>query len=85
MIAFFADHLRQLGGTPGYAAQRLCMRVDINSFSEAEDFFLDIRRQSVLRQGASSLRSVIDDRVRAWQTRMGDMSHDARASDTSAS
>ena len=87
LTAYFGDSLRQLDETPGYTAKRLSDVVDVKSFSEAEDFFLDIRRRWVLGQGGVSLRSIIDDRVRAWKAHTAnpeDLTNDARAPDTPA-
>ena len=69
MGAYCAEQLRKLSGTPGYTGKRLALAIRPNSFSEAEDFFLDVRRRAVLAQGSVSLRAVIDDRVRAWSER----------------
>jgi len=69
MLSYFSDKLRHLDKTPGYTAKRLFSSVDIQSFSEAESFFLDIRRRWALSQGEISLRTIIDDRVRAWRER----------------
>jgi SpoVK/Ycf46/Vps4 family AAA+-type ATPase len=69
MTQYFADQLRSLDGSAGYTARRLADNVRPNSFSDAENFFLDVRRRAVLAQGSISLRAVIDDRVRAWRER----------------
>jgi len=87
--ALFADELRQFkDDVPGYTAKRLSSAVELKSYSEAENFFLDINRRWVLSQGTVSLRSVIDDRVRAWHERtIGTLggSDDGRTPDTSTS
>ena len=67
---YFMHQLEQLQENPGYTATRLLEAVKPNSFSEAEDFFLDVRRRAVLDQGRRKLRSVIDERVKAWSTRL---------------
>lgn len=69
MISYFVDRLKELGGTPGYTAKRLHQAVLPVSYSEAEDFFLDVRRRVALAQGARELRSVLDDRVKAFAAR----------------
>lgn len=66
MISYMSDQLRQFDETPGYTAKRLSNAIAATSFSEAEDFFLDVRRRWALAMGQISLRSIIDDRVRAW-------------------
>lgn len=69
LVEFFGDKLRSLGSSSGYTAKRLVSAIDVSSFSEAETFFLDVRRRLVLAQGQASLRAIIDDRVRAWVER----------------
>jgi len=68
MIKYFDDQLDTLDGQPGYTAKRLCESVDPVSFSEAEAFFLDVRRRIALAQGARELRSILDDRVKAFRS-----------------
>ena len=67
MTAYFTDQLRRYDQKPCYSAKRLCEAIRSRNFSEAEDFFLDIRRHWILSQGPVSLRSIIDDRVNAWK------------------
>jgi hypothetical protein len=69
MISFISHHLKELGGQPGYTPKRLRQAVLPMSYSEAEDFFLDVRRRVVLAQGERELRSVLDDRVKAFAAR----------------
>lgn len=69
MIKYFHDQLDDLEGQPGYTAKRLCESVDPLSFSEAEAFFVDVRRRTALAQGARELRSILDDRVKAFRSR----------------
>ena len=69
MAAYCAEQLRRLSGSVGYTGKRLALAIRPTSFSEAEDFFLDVRRRAVLAQGSVSLRAIIDDRVRAWSER----------------
>jgi SpoVK/Ycf46/Vps4 family AAA+-type ATPase len=85
MEAYFAKQLKQLGGSSGYTSKRLAEAVSARSFSEAEDFFQDVRRRNALVQGTLSLRAILDDRVRAWGERqvVEPLSHAERASDPS--
>lgn len=69
MTSFFSDRLKELGEQPGYTAKRLCQAVLPASYSEAEDFFVDVKRRIILGQGARELRSVLDDRVKAFAAR----------------
>ena len=69
LLAFFTDRLAELGDQPGYTAKRLCEAVSPESFSEAEAFFLDVKRRLALSRGTRALRSVLDDRVKASASR----------------
>lgn len=69
LVTFFSDHLARLGGQPGYSPQRLCAEVSPQSFSEAEEFFLDVERRVALSQGTRTLRSILDDRVKVSSSR----------------
>jgi len=71
LVQFFNDQLDTLEGQPGYTAKRLCESVNPVSFSEAEAFFLDVRRRIALAQGTRELRSILDDRVKAFSSRSG--------------
>ena len=83
MISYFSDQLSKLEGQPGYTAKKLYEAVTPKNFSEAEAFFLDVRRRFILMQGARELRSVLDDRVRAFKSRRykpGEGEEDGRSS-----
>lgn len=69
LVKYFAQQLKTLRDPAGYTATRLASCVAPRSYSEAEDFFLDVRRRAVLAQGSVSLRAILDDRVRAWSER----------------
>ena len=69
MIEYFADHLKEIGGTPGYTAKRLFQAVRPENYAEAEAFFLDVKRRVILEQGVRELRTILDERVKAVGTR----------------
>ncbi|MCW2307362.1 AAA family ATPase [Rhodobium gokarnense] len=69
MLSYFSHYLQMLGGRPGYTAKRLYDKIKPTNFSEAENFFEDIKRRLILSQGLKDLRAVIDDRVKAFLTR----------------
>ena len=69
MKLYFSDQLKTLEGNPGYTVKRLCEAVAPISFSEAEEFFLDVKRCVVLAQGMRELRSILADRVKAFASR----------------
>lgn len=88
MTSYFSDKLRQLEDVPGYTAKRLQSAVNLSSFSQAEGFFLDIKRRWILGQGGTSLRSIIDERVKEWEMLASvpeDLSNHDRASNTPTS
>lgn len=65
MIEYFAYRLREFDRKSGYTAKRLRSVVSPNSFSEAEDFFLDLHRRYALAQGSVTFRTLVNDRVKA--------------------
>ena len=65
----------------GYTAKRLCAAVSPRNFSEAEDFFLDIRRHLALEQGRVTFRTLVTDRVNAWSSQRGRYGSDDRPAD----
>lgn len=69
MIAYFSDQLKDLSEQPGYTAKRLYEMVKPTSYSEAEAFFLDVKRRYILAQGERELRYVIDGRVKVFESR----------------
>lgn len=69
MISYFSDQLKELDGQSGYTAKRLYETVMPTSYSEAEAFFLDVKRRTILAQGERELRSVLDGRVKVFASR----------------
>ena len=65
MTEYFAHRLREFDQKSGYTAKRLRAAVSPRSFSEAEDFFLDLHRRYALAQGSATLRTIVKDRVKA--------------------
>ena len=65
MIAYFTYRLREFNDKSGYSAKRLRSVVAPKSFSDAEDFFLDLHRRCALAQGRISFRTLVTDRVKA--------------------
>ena len=65
MVAYFAYRLREFNDKSGYTAKRLCSAVAPKSFSDAEEFFLDLHRRHALTQGRVSFRTLVTDRVKA--------------------
>jgi len=69
MIAYFSDQMKKLDGLPGYTAKRLYEKVLPTSYSEAEAFFLDVRRRVALSQEERELRYILDGRVKVFNSR----------------
>ncbi|MCY4171314.1 MAG: ATP-binding protein [Bacteroidetes bacterium] len=65
MIRYFDQRLNEFTEKSGYSAQRLCSVVAPKSYSDAEDFFLDLHRRNTLLQGANSFSTLVTDRLRA--------------------
>ena len=65
MTEYFAYRLREFDQKSGYTAKRLRLAVSPKSFSEAEDFFLDLHRRYALAQGNLTFRTLVKDRLKA--------------------
>lgn len=65
MTEYFSYRLREFDEKSGYTAKRLRIAVAPRSFSEAEDFFLDLHRRFALAQGNLTFRTLVKDRVNA--------------------
>lgn len=63
MTRFIDYHFKQLGPNPGYSAKRLMESIKPESFSEAEVFFMNVKRQVALDYGETSLSSIIRDQI----------------------
>ncbi|MEM8976099.1 MAG: ATP-binding protein [Pseudomonadota bacterium] len=83
MTEFFALKLKEFTEKSGFTAKRLRGLVQPKNFSEAEDFFMDVRRRYALTQGTIKFRTLVNDRVSAWTTQHGRFSIDDRSADTS--
>ena len=65
MVDYFTFRLCEFDADPGYTAKNLCSVVAPTSFSDAEDFFLDLHRRYALVQGKIPFRALVKDRVKA--------------------
>lgn len=84
MTEYFALKLKEFDEKSGFTAKRLRSQVQPKNFSEAEEFFLDIRRRYALSQGSNKFRTLVNDRVNAWTAQHGRFSIDDRSPDPSA-
>lgn len=73
MTSYFAARLKEFDGQGGYTPKRLREAVDPLSFSEAETFFFDLHRRWALSQGRVTLRTLINERIKAWHNQAGRM------------
>jgi len=64
MIAYFAHCLSKFDDHSGYSPKRLFAAISPKSFSDAEYFFLDLRRRYTLAQGLISFRTLVADRIK---------------------
>ncbi|MCY4187823.1 MAG: ATP-binding protein [Bryobacterales bacterium] len=88
MTEYFAHRLKEFGEKSGYTAKRLRSAVSPESFSEAEDFFLDLHRRYALTQGSFAFRMLVEDRVKArkdLRDEQGQYSTNGRSTDPTPS
>ena len=85
MTEYFAMKLREFRENPGYTARRLRSVVSPSNFSEAENFFSDLHRRSILAGGNMTFRTIVKDRVAAWCGQHGRLLLNDRATDPPSS
>ena len=67
--AWFCRFEKRLGSKLGYTPATLAKRLAGLSFSELEQFALDVQREYVLRLPESDMRSIVSNRLKQWQNR----------------
>lgn len=67
--AWFRRFEERFGSQLGYAPSTLAKRLKGLSFSELEQFALDVQRQYVLRLPESDARKIVSERLNQWQHR----------------
>ena len=67
---YFKRHYKDFNADPGITPSKLASTLNPTSFSEAEDFILDVRRQEVLSAPEGDLRSIFIDQIEAWKRRV---------------
>lgn len=85
MTDYFFQQMKEFEDNFGFTAKRLRAAIAPRNFSEAEDFFLDIRRRFALAQGNVTFRTLVKDRVSAWTSQHGRIIGDDRSTDPAAS
>lgn len=68
--AWIAHEIKRLNWDAGSAPKTLATKLAAASFSELEDFCLDVQRRVVLTQGEKTVREIITDRLRQWSQRV---------------
>ncbi len=84
MTEYFALKLKEFNENSGFTAKRLRSSIQPKNFSEAEEFFMDIRRRYALAQGSVTFRTLVNDRVSAWTSQHSRFGIDDRSPDSSA-
>lgn len=85
MTEYFALRMKEFKDNFGFTAKRLRAAISPTSFSEAEDFFMDIHRRCALAQGSITFRTLVKDRVNAWTSQHGSIGGDDRSTDPASS
>ena len=70
LVRYFKHHYKNFDVDPGITPDKLANILDPESFSEAEDFILDVRRQKALLEPDGDLKSVFADQIEAWKNRV---------------
>ncbi|VWB83569.1 AAA family ATPase [Burkholderia lata] len=53
----------------GFSTKTLASKIDVNSFSELEQFCEDVQRRYILSLPTSNLKSIVASRLKQWQAR----------------
>lgn len=69
-VAWFANFQERLGTALGTTPKVLASRLKSASFSDLEEFCMDVHRRYVLSLPDNSLRAIITDRLNQWQRRV---------------
>ena len=67
---YFKRHYKYFNADPGITPSKLASTLKPASFSEAEDFMLDVRRQEILSAPESDLKSIFIDQIESWKRRV---------------
>lgn len=70
LVKYFRRHYKNFDTDPGITPDKLANVLNPESFSEAEDFILDVRRQNALLEPDSDLKSVFADQIEEWKNRV---------------
>ena len=67
---WFCRFEKRLGENLGYKPATIAKRLKGLSFSELEQFSLDVQRQYILALPDSDVRAIVGDRLKQWQSRL---------------
>jgi SpoVK/Ycf46/Vps4 family AAA+-type ATPase len=70
MAAFVATYLSRLNEPAGMGAETLAKRLGPVSYSEAEQFCLDLFRRQVLAMGERPLKAIVAEQLKLWSARV---------------
>jgi len=70
-VAWFERFETEVGLPLGFSAKTLAMRFPAHSFSELEQFCLDVRRRYVLALPGADIKRIVADRLTQWKGRVG--------------
>lgn len=70
MAAFLTTFLSRLDEPAGMTAETLARRLGPVSYSDAEQFCLDLLRQQVLAMGERPLKAIVAEQLRLWSARV---------------
>lgn len=70
MAAFITTFLARLDEPAGMTAETLAKRLGPVSYSEAEQFCLDLFRQQVLAMGERPLKAIVSEQLKLWNARV---------------
>jgi AAA+ superfamily predicted ATPase len=84
LAAYFDGFLSKLADPAGVSGAALAKRLGKMSYSEAEQFTLDVRRQSVLSLEQRPLRDIVESQARLWEARVKPKKRAERGNDGEA-
>ena len=71
MAAFVATFLSRLGEPAGMSAETLAKRLGSVSYSEAEQYCLDLFRRQALAMGEQPMKAIVAEQLKLWSARVG--------------
>lgn len=69
LSAYFQRFVDRMEGPLGRSPDTIAKVLGAISYAEAEEFCLDVRRRHVLARGETSLRKIVEERLKLWTAR----------------